>query len=187
MSDVSQLFAAKANAEINDLNGLVTACSSSGNAPVLGSGNALADILVAKLIPDTDEESEGVAFAGRSGEAILKAAERLSVPSGVLYGTNLLKCGARSRTCDEKCHELFTQELAIVQPRLVLAMGEPVFAAACAALGHNAEFSPGAVARRAGRATVVGSVDFADAMSDEAAKKQLWHDLQALGALYSAG
>ncbi len=183
MTDHFHLLAAKANAEIDDLNrSLAAVCA---GVPVIGSGDPLADIFFVKERPDADEESAKAAFAGSSGDVILKAADRLGLPPGAMYGTNLLKCRLPSPSCADKCRAVLEQELGIVQPRLVFAMGEVAFLAASAVLGSPLEFSPGATVRRVGRPTLIGSVDLDAAMTDESAKRQLWRDLKLLGGVYS--
>lgn len=182
MSDHSSIFEAKAATEIEELNDRISSCSLARGVAVLGSGNPLADIFLAKLAADDEEETAGIAFAGRSGNAILRAAERLHLCNRVLYGTNLVKCLSADPACGTECHAYFYEELAVVQPAFVFAMGEVVFAAACRALGHEADFAAGVVVRRGGRPTLIASVDFEHAMTDEEAKRQLWNDLKLLAA-----
>ena len=59
--------------------------------PVLGSGHPLADIMLLKHSPQTAEIHEGVAFFGRSGQAVLKSIQRLHVDPMAIYGTNCVK------------------------------------------------------------------------------------------------
>ena len=58
---------------------------------MLGSGHPLADILLLKHSPQTAEIHEGVAFFGRSGQAILKSLQRLHIDPMAIYGTNCVK------------------------------------------------------------------------------------------------
>jgi len=187
MTDHFHLLAAKANAEIRDLNESLVDAGVCTSSPVVGSGNPLADVFFVKMRPDVDEESTGVAFTGASGEAILKAMDRLDLPAGAVYGTNLIKCRRLEPTCADECGIFLEGELGIVQPRLVFAMGEPAFLAVSAVLGGEPKFQPGVLLRQVGRPTLIGSVDFEAAMADESAKRQLWLDLKVLGAAYSVG
>lgn len=184
MTDPFTLYARKAKAELTDLRGRVAACTQVKGRPVVGSGNPMADIVVAKCAPDSDEEASGLAFAGRSGEVISKSADRLGLSQDALYGTNLIKCKVDDPGCGLTCEEYFAEELDIVAPRLVLAMGEAVFAAACRATGLENHFVPGTVLRRPGRPTVVATLAFDQAMVDEEHKKRLWQDLKLLAAEY---
>lgn len=176
---------AKANAELDDLATRIGACESVDGCAVIGSGDALADIFLLKSAPDAAERSGGVAFRGASGDAITRAADRLGIPRGVLYGTNAVKCASHCAECADRCRGYLAEELAIVQPCLVFAMGEAAFSAACEVLGLGAAYEAGACARRAGRPTVIGTVDLDQGMADESLKKLLWRDLQRLGSEYA--
>ena len=59
--------------------------------PVLGSGHPLADVFLLKHSPQPAEVQEGVAFFGRSGQAVLKSLQRLNVDPLAIYGTNCFK------------------------------------------------------------------------------------------------
>ena len=74
-----------------------------------------------KFSPQPSEIQEGVAFFGRSGQAVLKSLQRLHVDPLSVYGTNCLKFGTED---PEDAAGWLTRELYIVQPKLVVAMGE---------------------------------------------------------------
>ena len=93
--------------------------------PVLGSGHPLGDVFLLKHHPTQSEIHEGVAFFGRSGQALLKSLQRLGVDPLAVYGTNCLKFGTEEPA---QARAWLTRELHIVQPRLVVAMGEPTVA-----------------------------------------------------------
>ena len=94
--EIYERYLKKAIAEINEL---VPACADRRRAPVpvVGSGHPLADVLLLKYLPLPPEIQEGVAFFGRSGEAVLKSLQRLHVDPLAVYGTNCLKFGTRIR------------------------------------------------------------------------------------------
>ena len=78
--------------------------------------------MLLKYSPQESELLEGVAFYGRAGQAILKSLQRLRVDPMAVYGTNCLKfAGAEP---DARADEWLTRELHIVQPKLVVVMGE---------------------------------------------------------------
>ena len=87
---------------------------------MLGSGHPLADVLLLKLSPKPPEIQEGVAFFGRSGQAILKSLQRLRVDPMAVYGTNCFKYAGQA---EDEARPLLVRELHIVQPKLVVAMG----------------------------------------------------------------
>ena len=93
--------------------------------PVLGSGHPLGDVFLLKHAPTQSEIHEGVAFFGRAGQALLKSLQRLGVDPLAVYGTNCLKFGTEE---PEQARAWLTRELHIVQPKLLVAMGEDTVA-----------------------------------------------------------
>ena len=88
---------------------------------MLGSGHPLADVFLLKHRPQPAEVQEGVAFFGRAGQALLKSLQRLNVDPLPIYGTNCLKFADED---DEEARPFLVRELHIVQPKLVVVMGE---------------------------------------------------------------
>ena len=74
-----------------------------------------------KYSPQPSEIQEGVAFFGRTGQAVLKSLQRLHVDPMAVYGTNCLKFGTEDPA---DAAAWLTRELHIVQPKLVVVMGE---------------------------------------------------------------
>ena len=112
----------KAIREINDLGDEIARAAGERAVPVLGSGHPLADIMLLKYGPQASEIEEGVAFYGRAGQAVLRSLQRLHVDPMAVYGTNCLKFeGAEP---DDQSREWLARELHIVQPKLVVCMGE---------------------------------------------------------------
>ena len=63
---------------------------------------------------------EGLAFRGRSGDAIIKSLRRLGVDASEVYGTNCVKFAG----CDlDLAADWVRRELRIVEPKLVIVMG----------------------------------------------------------------
>ena len=93
--------------------------------PVLGSGHPQADIFLLKFAPVPSEIEEGVAFYGRAGSALMKSFKRLGIDPLAVYGTVFVKCpvGDTDLSAPE-CRARVLEELAIVQPRIVVVMGE---------------------------------------------------------------
>ena len=60
--------------------------------PVLGSGHPQADIFLVKHSARPSEVEEGVAFYGRTGNALMKSLKRLSIDPLAVYGTLCVKC-----------------------------------------------------------------------------------------------
>ena len=94
--------------------------------PVLGSGHPQADIFLLKYAPTAAEIEEGVAFYGRAGNALMKSFKRLGIDPLAVYGTLCVKCPvADPALAAGECVERVVEELAIVQPRIIVVMGEP--------------------------------------------------------------
>ena len=101
-----------------------TACPRGSLMPVLGSGHPQADIFLLKYAPMPSEIEEGVAFYGRSGTALMKSLKRLGIDPLAVYGTLCVKCPvADPSLADPACVGRLVEELAIVQPRMVVVMG----------------------------------------------------------------
>ena len=143
--------------------------------------------MLLKYSPQESELLEGVAFYGRAGQAILKSLQRLRVDPMAVYGTNCLKfAGAEP---DARADEWLTRELHIVQPKLVVVMGE-----------HALEFlnriefplsRPSSRRRRAARvhadrrgARHVPDVDAS--LDEQAAKTAFWNAFKSLGDWWAA-
>lgn len=92
-----------------------------------------ADWLVVGDPPDEDEERAGTAFAGACGELLDNMLRAVQVSRGGLaaegaHATNVVKCRsglARNPTSDElaACSVYLRREVALVRPRVILAMG----------------------------------------------------------------
>ena len=93
--------------------------------PVLGSGHPQADVMLLKHAPSAAEIEEGVAFYGRSGNAVMKSLKRLGIDPLVVYGTLCVKCPlADPALASPNCIARLVREVAIVEPRCVVVMGE---------------------------------------------------------------
>ena len=149
--------------------------------PVLGSGHPQADIFLLKFAPVPSEIEEGVAFYGRAGSALMKSFKRLGIDPLAVYGTVFVKCPVHD-TDDSApaCRARVLEELTIVQPRIVVVMGEEGLEELNdlrVPLGRQLEWKPGELQRltpslealvgaghrplarrRAGEARVLGSL-----------------------------
>ena len=91
--EIYDRYLKKAIAEINALGDELASHGDEPHVPVLGSGHPLGDVFLLKWTPQPSEIQEGVAFFGRSGQALLKSLQRLHVDPLAVYGTNCLKFG----------------------------------------------------------------------------------------------
>ena len=123
--EIYEKYLQKAITEINALGDEVAQAASGTRVPVVGSGHPLADVFLLKYAPQASELQEGVAFYGRSGNALLKSLQRLRVDAMAIYGTNCLKFADGD---EDESRPFLLRELHIVQPKLVVAMGEQAVA-----------------------------------------------------------
>ena len=86
--EIYEKYLQKAITEINELGHEVAGVAGTERVPVVGSGHPLADVFLLKYRPYGAELQEGVAFYGRTGQAILKSLQRLRVDPMAVYGTN---------------------------------------------------------------------------------------------------
>ena len=123
--------------------------------PVLGSGHPQADIFLIKHSARPAEVEEGVAFYGRTGNALMKSLKRL----------------------------------AIVQPRIVVVMGEQALAELLeldVPLGRPVDPEPGRIQKLTPTCDALFVPDIDQALDDEDRKREFWAAFRALGDWYSA-
>ena len=119
--EIYERYLKKAISEINELGDELARAGDELRVPVVGSGHPLADVMLLKFSPQASEIQEGVAFFGRSGQAVLKSLQRLHIDPLAVYGTNCLKFGTED---PDDAAAWLTRELHIVQPTLIVAMGD---------------------------------------------------------------
>ena len=184
-NDISDRYLKKAIAEINDLGAEITRAAGADRAPVVGSGHPLADVFLLKYGPQSSEIHEGVAFFGRSGQAVLKSLQRLGVDPTAIYGTNCLKFE------DEDLPEaqaFVLRELHVVQPKLVVTMGEDArqfLNEVRFPLADEVEDQPGEIRRLTPTIQVLVTPDIDASLDEQAAKRAFWDSFKALGRWWS--
>jgi uracil-DNA glycosylase family 4 len=180
--EIYERYLKKAISEINELGDELARAGDELRIPVLGSGHPLADVFLLKHTPQPSEIHEGVAFFGRSGQAILKSLQRLHVDPLAVYGTNCFKFGTED---EAEAREWLTRELHIVQPKVVVAMGENTvsflddlrFPLADPVAGAD----PGVVRRFTPTIEVLVTPDVDTALDEQRAKTEFWNAFKALG------
>ncbi len=123
--EIYEKYLQKAITEINALGDEVAHAAAGTRVPVVGSGHPLGDIFLLKYLPRAAELQEGVAFYGRAGNALLKSLQRLHVDPMAVYGTNCLKFADGD---EDESRPFLLRELHIVQPKLVVVMGDQALA-----------------------------------------------------------
>jgi len=190
-NEIYDKYLTRAISEINELTGEILRCRQCSHArtmPVIGSGHPLADIFMLKYQARPSECHEGVAFFGRSGTALMKSCQRLKIDPLQLYGTNVVKCGdVREAQAEGRCLEHLRRELAIVEPKIVVAMGEETVAALNAAqvpLARAIEYAPGELVEFTPGIEVLITPDIDASLDEERLKAGFWRAFRRLGEWY---
>ena len=185
--EIYEKYLQKAISEINELGDEIARAAGPNAVPVLGSGHPLADILLLKHSPRQPELQEGVAFYGRTGQAILKSLQRLSVDPMAIYGTNCLKFAGAS--VDEDARAWLTRELHIVQPKLLVAMGEETLAFVNELefpLSSELEATEGQLQRFTPTVDALFTPDVDESLDEQPAKTRFWNAFKSLGDWWAA-
>ena len=164
-------------------------CPRENLQPVLGSGHPQADVFLLKHAPVASEVEEGVAFYGRSGTALMKSLQRLDIDPLTVYGTVFVKCPvADTDLSAPECRARVLDELAIVQPRIVVVMGEEALDelnALGVPLGARVEAVPGEIQKLTPSCDALWVPDIDSSLDDEGTKRSFWKAFRALGDWYA--
>lgn len=183
--DIAERYLKKAIAEINELGDEIAQAAGPDHVPVLGSGHPQADIFLLKYGPQASEIQEGVAFYGRAGQAILKSIQRLHVDPMAIYGTNCLKYEGAD---EEEAHRWLARELHVVQPKLVVVMGQDALACLNAVrfpLSTEIEDTPGTIQRFTPTIDALVTPDIDASLDEQGAKRAFWEAFKAVGGWWS--
>ena len=180
--EIYERYLKKAISEINELGDELARAGDELRIPVVGSGHPLADVMLLKFSPQPSEIQEGVAFFGRSGQAVLKSLQRLHVDPLAVYGTNCLKFGTEDPV---DAAGWLTRELHIVQPTLIVAMGDRTVAfvndLAFPLSDRIDEDEAGTLQRFTPTIQALVTPDIDDALDEAPAKTAFWNAFKALG------
>jgi len=183
--EIYDRYLQKAISEINELGDEIGRAGDELHIPVLGSGHPLADVFLLKHDPKPSEIQEGVAFFGRAGQALLKSLQRLRVDPMAVYGTNCLKFGGETF---EEAAPWLTRELHIVQPKLLVAMGEQTVAFVNRLgfpLSDPLDAGVEGLQRFTGTIEALVVPDIDAALDEAPAKTAFWNAFKAVGAWYA--
>ena len=178
--EIFDRYLKKAITEINRLSDEISQAAA-GRVPVLASGHPLASIFLLKHSPQPQEVQEGIAFHGRAGNALIKSLQRLRVDALEVFGTNCLKFAGGAK---DESRPWLARELRIVQPKLVVVMGEealrfvneldfPLSTPLEARLGELQRFTPSIEALH------VPDID--SSLDEQAAKTRFWNAFKPVG------
>ena len=186
--EIREKYLERAIRELNHFTRELQACDACPRGklmPVLGSGHPQADIFMLKHAPMSSEVEEGVAFYGRSGNALMKSFKRLGIDPLVVYGTLCVKCPiAEPDLAAQECVARLAEELAIVQPKILVVMGEPalrVLNGLAIPLSRPVEQREGDIQAFTPTIDALYVPDIDDSLDEEGAKQRFWRAFRTLG------
>ena len=183
--EIYEKYLQKAITEINELGDEVTHAGAGQKTAVLGSGHPLADVFLLKHRPRPAELQEGVAFYGRAGQAIVKSLQRLRVDPLAVYGTNCLKFEEED---DDEARAFLVRELHIVQPKLVVVMGEEALAFLNSLefpLADQVEPRAGELQRLTPTIEALYVPDIDASLDEQRAKTRFWNAFKVVGSWWA--
>ena len=183
--EIFEKYLQKAITEINALGDEVAHAGAGARVPVVGSGHPLGDVFLLKHAPRASELQEGVAFYGRAGNAVLKSLQRLRVDPMAVYGTNCLKFADGD---EEESRPFLLRELHIVQPKLVVVMGEParVFLNSVEfPLAREIQAVEGELQKLTPTIDALVTPDIDDSLDEQPAKTRFWNAFKLLGTWWA--
>lgn len=190
--EIREKYLERAIRELNSLTRELQTCElcPRGNLmPVLGSGHPQADVMLLKFAPTASEVEEGVAFYGRAGTALMKALRRLQIDPLAVYGTLCVKCPVSDPSlADPECIARVLEEIAIVQPKIIVCMGEEALYALedlKVPLARPLEPRMGEVQQLTPSIDALFVPNIDGALDEEAAKREFWSAFRVLGSWYA--
>jgi uracil-DNA glycosylase family 4 len=191
--EIREKYLERAIRELNTLTRELQACPHCprGNLmPVLGSGHPQADIMLLKHSPLPSEIEEGVAFYGRAGGALMKSLKRLAIDPLAVYGTLCVKCPLSDASlADLACVARVVEEIAIVQPKIVVVMGPEALGALAEMqipLARPLEPRLGEVQQLTPMIDALYVPNIDESLDDEDSKRAFWSAFRVLGDWYTA-
>jgi uracil-DNA glycosylase family 4 len=189
--EIREKYLERAIRELNDLGRELAECADCprGNVmPVQGSGHPQADILMLKGSATASEIEEGVAFYGRAGNALMKSFKRLAIDPIVVFGTLCAKCPLTDPAqASETCVARVAEEIAIVQPRMIVVMGEQALLTLNdleLPLAEPIEAREGEVQHLTPTIDALYVPDIDDSLDTDDAKQRFWSAFRVLGDWY---
>jgi uracil-DNA glycosylase family 4 len=186
--EIREKYLERAIRELNHFTRDLQSCNSCprGNLmPVLGSGHPQADVLLLKHAPTPAEVEEGVAFYGRAGTALMKSLKRLDIDPLVVYGTLCVKCPvADSSLAAPECIARLVEEIAIVQPKIVVVMGPEaldVLNELQLPLAREVREEYGVIQHLTPSVDALYVPDIDRSLDEESAKRDFWRAFRELG------
>jgi uracil-DNA glycosylase family 4 len=186
--EIREKYLERAIRELNGLAREIQACPHCPRGqlmPVLGSGHPQADIFMIKHAARPSEIEEGVAFYGRTGNALMKSLKRLNIDPLAVYGTLCVKCPVLDPVmADPECIARLAQELLIVSPKIVVVMGHESLAVVNdldIPLRRDLVETPGLLQHLTPSIEALYVPNIDDSLDEESAKREFWAAFKVLG------
>jgi uracil-DNA glycosylase family 4 len=186
--EIREKYLERAIRELNSFAQRLTECDDCPRGqlmPVLGSGHPQADIFMVKYSARPSEVEEGVAFYGRTGNAMMKSLKRLSIDPLAVYGTLCVKCPVvDTDLADPACVARIIEELAIVQPKIVVVMGPDALQTINdldVPLARELDDASGEIQRLTPSIEALYVPNIDEALDEERAKREFWTAFRVLG------
>jgi uracil-DNA glycosylase len=190
--EIREKYLERAIRELNNLSRELQSCEQCPRGqlmPVLGSGHPQADIFMVKYTARPSEVEEGVAFYGRTGNALMKSLKRLNIDPLAVYGTLCVKCPVLDPVmADPGCVARVAEELTIVAPKIIVVMGHEALGAVNdldLPLRRDLVEEPGAVQRFTPSCEALYVPNIDDSLDEESAKRDFWSAFKVLGDWWS--
>ncbi len=95
---------------------------------VPGQGNPRPELMFIGEAPGADEDAQGLAFVGRSGQVLTKMIEAMTFTREEVFIGNIIKCrppGNRkpTRTEMDACLPFLVAQIALLQPKAIVCLG----------------------------------------------------------------
>jgi uracil-DNA glycosylase len=183
--EIYERYLRKAINEINRLSHEI-AQAADGAPTALPTGHPLANIFLLKYGPQAQELQEGVAFHGRAGNALIKSLQRLHVDPMEVYGTNAVKFAGADL---ELSAEWLRRELRIVEPKLVVVMGDDALGFLNGIgfqLARPVEDKVGELQRFTPTIEALAVPDIDSSLDDAPAKTAFWNAFKTVGPWWAA-
>jgi DNA polymerase len=94
---------------------------------VFGEGNEQARLMFVGDAPDSTSDTQGRPFTGESGQLLTRIIEAIKLQRDQVYLTSVVKClapqGEPGDASVEACSPFLQQEIEIIQPEIICALG----------------------------------------------------------------
>lgn len=156
---------------------------------VFGDGNPESPLVLVGEAPGAQEDLEGRPFVGAAGKLLDKILAAIGFTREHVYITNTIMCrppGNRLPTHEERaaCRPFFDAKIEIIQPRMVVLLGNTALHSILDPYGHIGQYRGGVVEKDG--VTYYPTYHPAALLRDPAKKKPAWDDFQRIRDDYLA-